>query len=78
MLGHTVRVLVQSPKKVNKTHKRLEVVKADLMHKSVEELAKKFGPSEVVLSALGTGSKVGITRLCSEGTDQIIVAMELR
>ena len=45
------------------------------MHESVEELVEKFGPSEVVLSALGTGSKAGIKRLCSEGTDRIIAAI---
>ena len=42
-------------RKVETTYERLEVVKADLMHESVEELAKKFGPSEVVLPAFGTG-----------------------
>ena len=74
-LGHTVRVLVRSPEKVKTTHERLEVVKADLMHESAEKLAEKLGPSEVVLSALGAGTQLGITRLYSEGTDRIIAAM---
>lgn len=73
--GHTVRVLVRSPEKVETEHERLEVVKADVMNEPADELAEKFGPSEVVISSLGAGTNLGITRLYSEGTDRIIAAM---
>ncbi len=56
-LGHTVRVLVRSPEKVQTQHERLGVVKADMMNEPADELAEKFGPSEVVISSLGTGTK---------------------
>ncbi len=74
-LGHTVRVLVRSPEKINTQHERLEVIEADMMNEPSDELAEKFGPSEVVISSLGAGTNLGITRLYSEGTDRIIAAM---
>lgn len=75
-LGHTVKVLVRSPEKVTLNHGRLEVVKIDLLNDSAASLAEKLGTSEVVLSSLGTGTKLGITRLYSEGTKQLVAAMQ--
>lgn len=74
--GHTVRVLVRSPDKIETRHERLEVVPTDVMKDSVDELARKLGPSEVVVSSLGTGTNLGITRLYSDGTKRVTQAME--
>lgn len=74
--GHTVKVLVRSPEKVVITRDWLEVVKTDLLNESAAALAEKLGESEVVLSALGVGTDLGITRLYSEGTKQLVAAVQ--
>ena len=75
-LGHSVRALVRSPGKVETRHERLEVVQADVMKESAEALAEKLGSSDVVVSSLGTGTNLGITRLYSEGTERVVAAMK--
>ena len=75
-LGHTIRVLVRSPEKVETEHERLEVIRADVMKESAEALAEKLGSSDVVISSLGTGTNLGITRLYSEGTERVASAMK--
>lgn len=74
-LGHSVKVLVRSPDKVTVKHDRLEVVKTDLFNESAAMLAEKLGESEVVLSALGNRT-LGITQLYSEGTKQLVAAVQ--
>ena len=73
--GHSVKVLVRSPEKVTVKHDRLEVVKTDLFNESAAMLAEKLEGSEVVLSALGNRT-LGITQLYSEGTKQLVAAVQ--
>lgn len=75
-LGHTVKALVRSPDKVTTQHDQLEVVKIDLLNESAAALAEKLGKSEVVLSALGVGTDLGITRFYSEGTERLVAATQ--
>ena len=75
-LGHNVKVLVRSPDKVTVKHDRLEVVKIDLLNESAAALAEKLGDSEVVLSALGVGTGLGITQFYSESTQKLVAAVQ--
>ncbi len=73
--GHSVKALVRSPEKVTVKHDRLEVVKTDLFNESAAMLAEKLRGSEAVLSAIGNRT-LGITQLYSEGTKQLVAALQ--
>ena len=75
-LGYSIDALVRSPNKVETKHERLEVIQADVMKDSRDRLAELLIGSDAVISSLGTGMSLGITKLYSEGTNNVIAAMQ--
>lgn len=72
--GYHVRVLVRTPAKVKLSHENLAVVQADVMRDSSAALAEKLTGVDAMISALGEGTKLGITKLYSAGTQTILDA----
>ena len=75
-LGHSINALVRTPTKLQTKHERLEVIQADVMKDSRDRLAEILTGSDAVISSLGTGMSLGITKLYSEGTTSVIEAMQ--
>ncbi len=72
--GHTVTAFVRAPLKVNLQHDRLKIVQGDVLdYISVEGAVND---QDAVLSALGHKRWFIPTRILSEGTGNIITAME--
>ena len=75
-LGYSIDALVRSPSKVETKHEQLEVIRADVIKDSCDRLAEILTGSDAVISSLGTGMSLGITKLYSEGTTNVISAMQ--
>ena len=72
--GHNVTAFARKPTKVKIQHQNLTVVKGDVLdYNSVEDAVKG---RHAVLSALGHKRWLIITSILSQGTKNIIVAME--
>jgi putative NADH-flavin reductase len=72
--GHTVTVLVRTPAKVQITHERLQILQGDALdYASVEKAVRG---QDAVVSALGHKRYFGPTRILSEGTRNLLRAME--
>jgi len=72
--GHSVTALVRNPEKVNTTHQQLNVVKGNiLVYDNVEKVVEG---QDAVLSTLGHKRFLIYTTILSEGTKNIIKAME--
>lgn len=72
--GHTVTVLVRTPAKLEITHEHLQVLQGDVLdYASVEAAVRGQG---AVISALGHKRYFGPTRILSEGTRNLLRAME--
>jgi putative NADH-flavin reductase len=74
--GHTIKALVRNPSKVEIQHDRLEIIKADVMHDDSVNIATLLAGSDAVISAIGTGYSLNITKIYSEGTQKVVEAME--
>ena len=74
--GHSIDALVRTPEKVETKHELLNVVRADVMKDSKDSLAELLAGSDAVISSLGTGMSLGITKLYSQGTSKLIAAMQ--
>ena len=74
--GYYIKALVRTPDKVKTKHKLLEIIRADVIKDSTDYLAALLAGSDVVVSALGTGTNLGITKLYSEGISKLIEAMQ--
>ncbi|MFN0157291.1 MAG: NAD(P)-dependent oxidoreductase [Bacteroidota bacterium] len=72
--GHHVTAFARHPAKINVKHERLVVMKGDVLDRASVELAVKG--KDAVLSALGHKRWIIPTRIVSEGTKNIITAME--
>ncbi len=72
--GHHVTAFARDPAKVKIKHERLVVVKGDVLDRTSVELAVKG--MDAVLSALGHKRWIIPTRIVSEGTRNIVTAME--
>ncbi len=74
--GHSLTALVRHPKKVKTVHQDLNVIKGDVLDRDkVEEVV---AGQDAVLSALGHKRFFIKTNILSEGTKNIIHAMEKR
>lgn len=74
--GYLIKALVRTPDKVETKHELLKVVRTDVMKDSKDSLADLLAGSDAVVSALGTGMNLGITKLYSEGTSKLIKAVQ--
>ena len=74
--GHGITVLVRNPGKIKYTHPNLHIVKGDVLDFTSVEAAVKG--QDAVLSALGHKKFFIHTSILSEGTTNIIKAMELQ
>ena len=72
--GHLVTAIVRNPKKVKKTHQNLKVVQGNVLDLASFEHA--FQGQDAVISALGHKRFFIKTTILSEGTKNIICAME--
>lgn len=72
--GHDVVALARNPSKVNVQHERLRVVKGDVMNPSTLDVAMK--DVDAVVSALGHKRYLGPSNILSQGTRNLIDAME--
>jgi putative NADH-flavin reductase len=72
--GHDVTALVRNPKKVTVSHERLTIIGGDVLdYNSVERAVQG---NDVVLSALGHKRWFLPSTILSEGTQNILAAME--
>jgi len=72
--GHTVTALVRDPSKLQQHHSRMTVIQGDVLDvASVEEAMRN---QDAVVSALGHKRYFYPTRILSEGTRNILQAME--
>lgn len=74
--GHSIKVLVRNPNKIKEQSPLLEIIQADILKENSELLADRLSGSDAVISSLGTGMGLGITKLYSAGTKNIIQAMQ--
>lgn len=74
--GHSIKALVRNPDKVAIQDPLLEIIQADVLKDNSDRLADNLAGSDAVISALGTGTNLGITQLYSEGTTKVIKAMQ--
>ena len=72
--GHTVTVLVRTAAKVQITHERLQILQGDALDYASVEAAVRG--QDAVVSALGHKRYFGPTRILSEGTRNLLRAME--
>lgn len=72
--GDCVSALVRTPAKLTIKHANLSVVQADVMHDGRAVLAEKLAGVDAIISALGEGATLGITKLYSDGTQAILDA----
>lgn len=72
--GYSVTVLVRQPSRLTIQHPQLSVVKGDVLDEGSVDTAVKG--HDAVLSALGHKRYVGPTRILSDGTRNILRAME--
>jgi putative NADH-flavin reductase len=72
--GHTVTVLVRTPAKLQITHERLQILQGDALDYASVEAAVRG--QDAVVSALGHKRYFGPTRILSEGTRNLLRAME--
>ena len=72
--GHVVTALVRNPGKLKITHPGLYIVKGNVLDQSIVEEA--LAGQDAVLSALGHKRFFIYTSILSEGTKNIITAME--
>jgi uncharacterized protein YbjT (DUF2867 family) len=74
--GYSVRVLVRDPSKLTIEHPKLEVMRGDILnYASVEEALRN---QDAVLCALGHKRFFYPTRILSEGTRNLLRAMEVQ
>ena len=73
-LGHSVSVLVRIPEKLKISHQNLKVIKGDVL--KFENVQEAVAGQDAVLSALGHKKFFIKTNILSEGTRNIINAME--
>ncbi len=74
--GYSVRVLVRDPSKLKAEHPKLEVMRGDILnYASVEEALRN---QDAVLCALGHKRFFYPTRILSEGTRNLLRAMEVQ
>lgn len=72
--GHEVAAFVREPKRLGREHERLEVVPGNVLDAAAVERA--VAGREAVLSALGHKRWLYPTRILSEGTRNVVRAME--
>jgi putative NADH-flavin reductase len=72
--GHGVTALVRNPEKVKTTHPNLKVIKGNVL--VYEDVDKACAGQDAVLSTLGHKRFFIYTNILSEGTKNIIAAME--
>ncbi|MCI0450998.1 MAG: SDR family oxidoreductase [Candidatus Latescibacteria bacterium] len=72
--GHDVVALARKPSKIKITHERLRVVQGDVMNLASLETAVQG--CEAVVCALGHKRWIGPSKILSEGTRNIVRAME--
>lgn len=72
--GHTITALVRNPKKLKITHKKLKVIKSDVL--LPESLDLPFQDQDAVISALGHKRFFIKTSILSRGTQNCIDAMQ--
>ena len=72
--GHSVTVLVRAPAKLQMTHEHLQVLQGDVLDYASVEAAVRG--QDAVVSALGHKRYLGPTRILSEGTRNLLRAME--
>ena len=72
--GHTVTALVRSPFKISLEHPRLSIVKGDVLDYASVDAAMRG--QDAVISALGHKKYFYPTRILSDGTKNILRAME--
>jgi putative NADH-flavin reductase len=72
--GHEVTALVRNPARLGIEHPRLKVVRGDVLDYASVEAAVRG--QEAVVSALGHKRFIGPTRILSEGTRNLLRAME--
>jgi len=74
--GHDVAALARKPAKLDLKHDRLRVVQGDVMDPSTLDAAVK--DCDVVVCALGHKRWLGPSKILSQGTRNLIAAMERR
>lgn len=72
--GHEVTALVRNPRKLGVEHPRLRILEGDVLDPASVEAAVQG--QEAVISALGHKRYFGPTRILSEGTRNLLRAME--
>lgn len=72
--GHTMRAFARQPEKIADFSGRVEVVEGDALDR--EPVARAVAGADAVISALGTGSELGETTVMSDGTKNIVAAMQ--
>ena len=70
---HLIKTFVRSPDKIKTKHDLLEMIQADAIQDSQDSFAEKLAGSDAVISALGTGMNLRITKLYSTGTTRIVL-----
>ncbi|WP_256757439.1 NAD(P)-dependent oxidoreductase [Cohnella sp. WQ 127256] len=71
-IGHEVTAIVRSPEKVDIRHKRLEVIKGDVLEPS--SIAQTIVGKDAIISALGVSHRKP-TSVYSDGTNYVMKAM---
>ncbi len=72
--GHHVTALVRNPERVNVTHQQLKVVKGNVL--VYDDVEKVITGQDAVFSTLGHKRFFWYTTILSEGTKNVIAAME--
>ena len=72
--GHQVTAFARRPEKVRARHERLTVTRGDVLDKASVDAA--VAGQDAVLCALGHKRWLGPTRILSEGTRNLVIAME--
>ncbi len=72
--GHILTALVRNPEKINTTHKNLSVIKGNVLE--FNKVQQVVAGQDAVLSTLGHKRFFIKTNILSEGTKNIIDAME--
>jgi putative NADH-flavin reductase len=72
--GHHVTALVRKPDKIKDTHENLNIIKGDVLDAmTVDQI---IVAQDAVMVALGTGNDYGASGTLSEGTLNVITAMQ--
>lgn len=74
--GHLVTALARNPGKLHFTHPKLYIVKGNVL--DFESVQKAVAGQDAVLSALGHKRFIIYTNILSEGTKNIVKAMEMQ